>query len=176
MERLICSSPLPSKLYLKPFPSLPQLGRLDPRKLGVLLSPTTESSFRVNSSSSLKRVKFQLRASSFSNQIHEFSVNSSLEPSYSNGSSSEPRLISNPSHINSKLQKVWFFSLLIMESLVLDLITLFSFFFELMIFLVSFFFGLFSIIYLMVCLIWWKFIKWFIWIMVLSNQFWKFGC
>ncbi|XP_021775354.1 uncharacterized protein LOC110739203 [Chenopodium quinoa] len=99
MERLICSSPIPSKLNLKSYPSLPQLGRVDPRKLGVLLPPTTES-VRVNSIP-LKRCRLQLRASCFSNPTPSF--NSSFDPFNSNGSSLEPRIAS---HSNPKLQKV----------------------------------------------------------------------
>lgn len=103
MERLICSSSLPSKLHLKSFPSIPQHGRVDPRKLGLLLPPTTTTdSFRVISSA-LKRYKFQLRASCLPNPIYDPSVHgSSFDPSNSNGSSPEPRILS---HTSSNLQK-----------------------------------------------------------------------
>lgn len=102
MERLIYSSPLPSKIHLKPHPSLPQLGRVDPRKLGALLPPSGES-FRVNSSS-LKQAQFQLRASCLFKSIEGPLLNSSSVSPIPNGSLTEPHFLKQPSYTNS-LQK-----------------------------------------------------------------------
>ncbi|KAH9605318.1 hypothetical protein KSS87_023465, partial [Heliosperma pusillum] len=93
MERLIYSSPLPSKLHLKPcsYPYLPQLGRVTTRKLG--------ESYRVNSAFPLKHDEFNSRVSCFSKKIETHLVNSSPDSSLPRGFSPE----FNSS--NSKYQK-----------------------------------------------------------------------
>ncbi|KAJ8452970.1 hypothetical protein Cgig2_014733 [Carnegiea gigantea] len=99
MERLIYSSPLPCKMRLTLHPGFPQLDRVQPPKLGVLL-PSSADSFRVNSSS-LK----QLRASCFFKSNHAALLNSSSDSPSSNGSSPEPHFLKQPSKSNS-LEKV----------------------------------------------------------------------
>uniref|UniRef100_A0A5B7AQV3 Uncharacterized protein n=2 Tax=Davidia involucrata TaxID=16924 RepID=A0A5B7AQV3_DAVIN len=91
MERLIYSSPIPSKIYLKPCPFLPRLGRFDVSKLHVLSSSRTESR-RLNSffckhedraySSSTPAVKHSTRPPSFKSSLVESPDGSIPKPHY----------------------------------------------------------------------------------------------
>ncbi|KAL9231848.1 hypothetical protein vseg_007017 [Gypsophila vaccaria] len=75
MERLVYSSPLPTKPHLSPYP--PQLARVTPRKLGLQLSPTTESP-RVHSVFSLKHDYFHSIPRGSPPQINFHVENSSI--------------------------------------------------------------------------------------------------
>ncbi|CAO2815617.1 unnamed protein product [Amaranthus hypochondriacus] len=95
MERLICSSTLPSSKLLHHKSYFPQISRVESPKNGVFLPPLTES-FRFDFAP-LKRSQLQLRVSCISNPVHNPSIN--FDPLNPNGSSLDS------SNNNSKLQK-----------------------------------------------------------------------
>ncbi|XP_010266004.1 PREDICTED: uncharacterized protein LOC104603636 [Nelumbo nucifera] len=68
MERLIYSSPLPSKISLKPYPFLPRIGRLDTGKLGP--SPLFRTEFRRVGSFFCKQEGLPSSSSPFPTKFH----------------------------------------------------------------------------------------------------------